>query len=67
MLTHAQFQTYILNLEEKFKYKEALRNIFNISSLGNKFMQDNKPAAKSDSPFGGAMAAALAKAGINKK
>lgn len=32
-----------------------------------KFMQDNKPAAKPDSPFGGAMAAALAKAGINKK
>jgi uncharacterized protein len=32
-----------------------------------KFMQDNKPAAtKSDSPFGGAMAAALAKAGIKK-
>ncbi|WP_374651918.1 Tex family protein [Dongia sp.] len=31
-----------------------------------KFMQDNKPAAKPDSLFGGAMAAALAKAGIKK-
>jgi hypothetical protein len=41
-LNGLQFQTYIMNLEEKFKYKEALRNIFAISSLGNKFMQDNK-------------------------
>ena len=37
-----QYQRYIVNVEEKFKYREALRNIFAITSLGNKFIQDNQ-------------------------